>query len=237
VIINPYVYVAAGGPTGFPEVSDADTTTGSLTSSGATYTVTYPANIAAGDLLLAFIQHSAWAWYVSNTGGFTKLVSAGNPAPTLLMVGKVAAGTETGTFTVTVDTSGTGVWRCIRIEAATWDGSALTAAGGGDVLSNNSDGLEAVADRVISSTPDPPSEAVDWGSAKTLWLAVVGWLDNTTTATAFPTNYGSTAQQSGGGVGLAICRREIEASSEDPGAFTLSASEAARPMTVAIRPT
>src|SRR5512146_2369511 len=114
----------------FPTIADADTKTGTVTANSTSWTLTYPTNIAAGDLLIAMVAsdgdqttHGTWP-----SGWITDEASPG--ATSLIIAAKKAVGSETGNFSVTGLASEQGAWRVVRIPAATWEGTlgpALTS--------------------------------------------------------------------------------------------------------------
>jgi hypothetical protein len=238
LLIDPYRFVAAGGGA-FPTVADADTTSGQIAGVSNVYTMNWPANIASGDLILVAHDLGDWNWDSSNTGGLTRLLrlEGSGHRPSAYLWGKVAAGTESGTFTITYDGSPASCYRCLRIPAAGWFGGTLSAPAAN--TANASDGLSADASSGTSTASDPPSRTPAWGAANTLWIAMSFGMDAATTYSAFPTDYSNTSQQHHGtfpNPDLATARRELNATTENPGAFTLAASERWRAVTVAIRP-
>jgi hypothetical protein len=228
----------------FPSVSAADTQSGSATSNSTTLTLTYPTNLASNDLILAFVGrdggnvNGTWPadWVATSFNG-------SGSACNVIVAKKKSDGTETGNFNVTALNSEQGPWRVIRIPAAQWEGTIGTTFSTGGA----SDGaVERAGAQGSTSTPDPTSlDPFNWASEDTLWIAVAAW-DGTPTGTGYPTNYtqedhttagGHTATSGGaGGAGLAVSYRQLNASSEDPGTFTISASEQWAAITIAVRP-
>jgi hypothetical protein len=232
MILNPYRFAAAAAA--FPEVADADTQSGQMT--GSVVTVTWPTNIEAGDLILVAQSIPGWPGYVSNTGGCTLLLereSAGENR-SISVLGIVAAGTESGTFTITNGVSTDVVWRAVRIPAATWYGGTLSAG----TTTNASDGLSG---DLAAAGLDPPSRSPAWGAANTLWIAMVFPKSTVSyTFTGYPADYSDTSAQVHSlhpFPGLATARRELNAASENPGAFATSGhNSGSYAATVAIRP-
>lgn len=226
----------------FPSVSAADTQSGTQTSNATAWTVTYPTNLASGDLILLMVGRDGTGATNSATG-FTVIQGQNdgdNTACRVIVMAKVSDGTETGTFTFTT-TSEQGCWRTNRITG--WFG-----AGGG--LSADGDGISSIqwANAGTSPSANPEVTSLDptnWAAEDTLWIAVSA-CDGTSTYTGFPTNYtqhdhataGGHAQSSGGagGAGLGVAYRKLNASSEDPGNFTISASEEWVGVTLGVRP-
>jgi len=90
------------------------------------------------------------------------------------------------------------------------------------------------------TAPNPPSINPIWPSSwDVLWIAISVNDDGTTDATVAPTNYTdlrSDRWNNADGVCLATARRLLAADSEDPGAFTIGASETWITGTIAIAP-
>jgi hypothetical protein len=98
---------------------------------------------------------------------------------------------------------------------------------------------EAAAVIGTSATPDPPNLAPSWGAEDNLWVAGFALDDGTKTLSSYPTNYSdnqATVAGSTAGVRLGIATRELNASSENPGSFTVSASDSWVALTIAVRP-
>jgi len=227
----------------FPSVSSADSKSGTVTSNSTSWTLTYPTNIVANDLLLAYIgaDGTPTATWPANWVSDLRTTSAN-----ALHVGKKKAdGSETGNFTVTMSASEQGAWRVIRIPASQWEGTLGTTW-----INIGSTEGSVSWDRTItgspSSSPDPPStDPANWGTEDTLWIALAA-SDSTVTYSTFPTNYtqedhttaGGHASTSGGanGAGLAVAYRQLNAASENPGTFGLSGSEDWAAATIAVRP-
>jgi hypothetical protein len=98
----------------------------------------------------------------------------------------------------------------------------------------------AVFQGTTGSSFDPPSLDPSWATEDVLWIPVSVNDDGTITITGFPTNYIGTGQVNAGdaadGVTLAWARRELNAASEDPGAFTASGTAAFCTALIAVRP-
>lgn len=91
-----------------------------------------------------------------------------------------------------------------------------------------------------SAAPDPPSVTPSWGAGNTLWLIVEGSDDQTADVSAYPTNYTANGiyneVSASNGVGLGSSYRAVNVASENPGAFTLAASQEWVAATIAIKP-
>lgn len=220
----------------FPQVIDADTMSGTVTTNSTSWTLTYPTNLVSGDLILAFVGHDGASGTSSGAtwpaGFITSFGNSGNAAG-LLFAKKLSDGTETGSFTLTLPASEQGGWRVFRITG--WEGTIGTefsnlAASGAVVRGTAATGA--------SNVPNPPSlDPVNWATEDTLWIAATG-LDTSRTISVFPLPDRNTADVSGGsnGATLGICMDELAQSSLDPSTFTISASDEWAANTIAIRP-
>lgn len=235
----------------FATVQTADTKSGTVTTNSNSWTLTYPTNIASGDLLLACLAHDGGSYTGASAfpfendaaitttwpSGWQSLGARGDTLPpafqnstsavALFVSYKIAIGTESGNFTATLGNSDTeqGGWRVFRI--TDWFGSS----GGITTLGSGSGGT-------TSSTPNPPSVTPSWGADDTLWVAAMA-ADTSRTVSAFPTNYTTTSSDVSGGAGgatLGVAFRSLNAASQDPGTFTISANDDWACFTVAIRP-
>lgn len=217
----------------FPQIASADTQSGTVTSNASIWNLTYPTNLAAGDLIFGALALDGATGISASWSGFVN--AKRNPGAVSLWVGKrVSDGTESGTFSVDLDAAEQGSWRVFRIPAATWEGTLGTtfenvAASGSVVM---------FPANAASSTPDPPLLTPNnWGAEDTLWFALAG-VDTSRTVSVFPLPDNQTSQVSGGsgGATLAICTQNLNASSLNPGTFTISASDDWIAFTIGIRP-
>ncbi|MBA7703577.1 hypothetical protein ES703_112363 [subsurface metagenome] len=95
-----------------------------------------------------------------------------------------------------------------------------------------------ISSQGTGGSPNPPSLSPSWGALDTLWLACCGY-DTNLTVTAYPTNYTNGRNDyadDAQGCGVGTARRELNASSEDPSAFTISSPEYWIANTVAVQP-
>jgi hypothetical protein len=232
----------------FPTIptTGANTVLTSVTSTAGT-THTFPSlttlDNANGDLLIAIVvlyQASATAnAFGSWGGGFTEFPSgdagtATNPSIAMACAYKFSDGTETGTFTVTSTISGRAAMVLLSVKAA----HASTVP-------------EVVFSAISTATaPDPPSlNPSGWDVEDTLWIAVAGAGQTSLTGswgglTSAPSSYGDYAESSiaggdvVGAVQAAVAFRQLNGTSDDPGAFTTDTSpEIERAATIAVRGT
>ncbi len=188
-------------------------------------TVTLPASVAAGDLLIILLASDLLtAPAFTFPAGWTKLADVADSAHTGTVAYAIAAGGET-TVAVTHTTERTNqiAW---RIPAAEWHGTTVPEIA--TIVTGN------------SSTPNPGSLTPSWGSAATMWLAACTWDDSAApTLSTYPTNYTDAQANSVGGSSAARVAgawRTLTATSEDPGAFGLSGAETWQAWTIAVRP-
>lgn len=183
----------------FPSVASSSSNTASSTSSVAT---TFPTGVTAGDLLIlliASISASALGGFTGWTKLNTNTTSSGkfDSAYRTFQAGDTAP-TITGTFS-------TYAWLMLRI---TGTDPAVTPPGIGTF------GTSA------SGQPDPPAYTPTYGQKDTLWIAAASATGNAI-PTAAPTNYTGLVQASAlAGPTVGTGTRQLNAASEDPGAFT-----------------
>lgn len=202
----------------FPQVAAVNG--GNDTFNQQNHTVPLPAGINAGDLLLVFFVTDYDA-VIGFPGGWTQLfqTNAGNTVNFGAWY-RVADGGEGASIVVTTSNDQMTASTSYRIT----DYSGTPECGTAVLGSNN--------------TPDPPSLTPTWGARDTLWFAACGY-DYNRTITAYPTNYTNGRNDYanvGDGCGVGTARRELNAISEDPGTFTLSAADEAVSNTVAVQP-
>ena len=207
----------------FPQIA------GSALSQAGSATPSYslPAGVAAGDLVFAFIFRDVTANDPTITwpGSWQPLEAYAGTHFAVYIGYLVASGGET-TVQPTFPISERGMAIAVRIAAADWHGTTPPE-------------ISTVVDGA-SANPDPGSLAPSWGAEDSLWIVVAGADSFGLVApTAYPANYNdnqlSQHTQTSSGHG-AIATRELNAASEDPGAFTLGISESWGAWTIAVRP-
>jgi len=193
------------------------------------HTVNLPAGIQAGDLLLVFFGiRSSSAITISFPVGWTKILNL-NGARSHLGIGwREADGNEGATITVTTDLSGRSSHISYRI----------TGAIDPDIqppeVSTGSSGT--------STAPDPDSLPPTGGAKDYLWIALECNDDGTTIVSAYPADYNDNQEYRDVpgqtyACTLGVATRELNASAEDPGAFTITVVEKWVAATVAVHPT
>lgn len=212
----------------FPQVEATATST--TTSSLTTHTIDTPAGVVSGDLLIAFIglenltrtglaQFSAWS------DGFIEIkdkTTGGTAGASVGVAYKFSDGTEGANISVdSVDAE--------RAAHCMYRISSASLASAPEITSGAS---------ASSSAPDPDNLVPVLLTRDYLWMALAAFNKIAAAITGFPTNYGSNqvniGQFSGATVGVAT--RELAAAAEDPGVFTMDASEIWQAFTLAVTP-
>jgi hypothetical protein len=155
-----------------------------------------PASIVAGRLLMANIATRVNSPSIAVSGWTALGIVVNGINSTLATFVKTAAGSDTGSVT---GSSGSQV-SALTYQIDGWSG----------VLGN-------VGYAQVSATLDPPSLTMP-AAADYLWLPAVGCLN--LVPSAAPTNYSNLLTASNTPIFLGSARRTLNASSEDPGAFT-----------------
>lgn len=180
------------------------------TTSSTTKSVVLPASTPAGSTILFKIAVSSGsANTMTASGGFVAVSGAAQATTTMngSVFYKIADGSEGGTtITVTLSSAST---------SHVAEAYCVTGA-------STSTPPEAASTTGSSTTPDPPSLSPSWGSANNLWFAGYGSRLNSTSVSAYPTNY-TLGRASGVAniVSAAMAARTASAASEDPGTFAV----------------
>lgn len=225
----PFPFFCPSAQVLFPIVEATNTSVTPDTTDTNTHAVALPANIQAGNLLIIIL--ALWedntARTVTTPATWTQLYNIVGTGTIRRFVAyyKVASGSEGASVTVTA--SSTVGWACNSYRISNYTGVPEAATAGG-----------------TSTTPNPPSVTPSWGARNTLWIAVEGDADATTTAVTSPANYTNqlTAVRSpnpiasGTGPRLSSALRELNAASEDPGTWTIPSSDPWNAATIAVRP-
>lgn len=214
----------------FPATAAPTETT--FTASPTDHDCDLPATINTGDLLLLLFgsEDAGSSGITAGPAGWTELINFTELRVSYISMGvyaKVADGTEDGgTARITTGVGGNGASHCYRI--TNW----LGAIGGVEASS---------AIGGSGTSPDPPSLTAGWGVADNLFFAFGVAVDDGESFDSAPTNYGNLVstvsgadENEEGEVGSA--RRELAASIDDPGVFTLSGVESYLASTVVVQP-
>jgi hypothetical protein len=187
--------------------------------------VDMPATVDAGDLLIVIFTNDGNAT-VTTPAGWSLLASNDNTAVRCSVYYKIAVGDEDGT-TVNFVTSA-GEQAAAQVYRITnWHGTTppeiSTAATG------------------TSTRPDPASlDPAGWDVADTLWIAVAGQDRGQGNPTAYPAYYtngiSTLSSVTTDNCRTLSARRVLAVASENPGPFTIPASEEWVTFTIAVRP-
>lgn len=197
--------------------------TGSTTTNAGTHSVTFPAGVTAGELLLAFVASDGGPIIDSSSGLWNKI--AGQHRNSTNVAGAVLAKIADGSDTLTVRTR---VGDASSSEMISWVTMRISGHGGmpAGIGANGS-----------STNSDPPAITPPWGTQDYLFIAArMG--DAQVPATAAPTNYSTltgVTHSSVNGACVHTAERSLNASTENPGTFT-SATEQWAALTIAVPP-
>jgi hypothetical protein len=195
-------------------------------SDATNHTVTMPATVNAGDLLIVLFTNDGSAT-VTTPAGWTALASTASGDQVRLSVYyKIAAGTEGGT-TVNFVTSATEEAAAQVYRITDWHGTTPPEI--------------STAATNTTAAPDPSSlNPAGWDVANTLWLAVAGQ-DQGGGTLSYPASYTGGITTRSSTTGSKRCqtmsaRRVLAAASANPGAFTIGTSDEWVAFTIAVRP-
>jgi hypothetical protein len=217
---------AASGNTGAASLTLTAATGVNNTSSSSSHTINLPTGRSVGDLILTSFCFDDDGNNVSSFTGFTQLFN--NPFDLSdqgrhFVYYRVVTGSEGATASLT---SGNGT----RFVAWTglikgWNSSFVPQFAFTDYQGTN---------------PDPPSLTPTWGSQSCLWLAIAaGRATNGAgvSVSAYPTDYSyyQNSQALSERMSMGVAARQLTASSQNPGTFTMSGSSNFSVATIAIR--
>ncbi len=191
--------------------------------------VNLPATVDADDLLLVIIGFEAPGAVTTPTGWTLLFFHSHTVAQNdFFCYVRKADGTEDGgTVDIVSTNSRTAAAHAFRITDWFEDLAGVEGSGA------HNEGTNAA--------PDPPDNTPSWGAEDTLWIAVNGAEDDDVTHNGFPTNYENTGEIVAGGIAgqgyeVASATRELNATSENPTAFSLASTENWLCDTIAVRP-
>lgn len=198
----------------------------SLDSNASTHNVSYPATVNAGDLLVA-VFCSDGNPDIGWPGSWVEIVEAGQSGTTGYAIAYLdAAGTESGTFAVTLTSSERAAAAVYRITGA-------------EDPATQAPEVQATTYTTASSSYDPPNITPTGGSKDYLFIAAAT-KEAAATVSAFPTSYTNTGETAGqtnaAGCQVGYSERQLTASSENPSAMTLTAGEIGAAHTIAVHP-
>jgi len=215
---------------GFPQVIQTAITNGTNATTDAE--VDLPTGIAAGDLL--FILHRSAIGLVAhdvNGGGWTK------------RLGSTADGSDDGTSIFIRQADGSEVSPVTILQSNSKFASLAWRIVGADVLSIENPGFSG-ATTGNSTSPDPSNLTPFGGALDYLWIWMGGWEgEQTSPPSGTPSGYSNPIGASSGTAGVVTtnCRvaaafKNANASSEDGGIWTISASDDWTAIVASVRP-
>lgn len=198
----------------FPTIEGTNT---SVESSDTTsHTVSLPSGINADELLLVVIGIEGDSGTITDPSGWTRLLKdVGNNWGTLYVIYKVASGSEGSTISFTTSNNRNSAHVAMRISGHDSSTNAPEI--------NNDDTGSFTQDK----NPDPPNLSPSGGAKDYLYLCGYGQGDRSgTSEVSVPTNYTSVANAFASGgefdqAGVSVAERNLNASSENPGTFTM----------------
>lgn len=220
-------YPAAGGGFAGWTITGGTTQDGSASS----HTVTLDASPASDDLILVFLVFQDDVDNNPAITGFTELGAihtASTPATetnsSIYVLGKIAAGTEGTSLTLTTDSSDA------------YASAGLVITGNRNGLTTSELAILAEADDGTVVLPDPPSLTPSWGSAETLWVTFV--TQKKASSYTPSTSYTEIAENGADNlVSLHVQYRENTTATENPGALgSGSSGDQWGAFTIGIRP-
>jgi hypothetical protein len=194
-----------------------------LNRNSRSWVVGYPADLAAGDLVLLAMGIDGTP-SVALPAGFVKLTHATTgDAATLVVAYHWADGTESGNITASLDSGEQGVMYTARVTGA----------------DPNTDPAVSAVVTGFSDAPDSPSLTAPWGIENTLWLSIYGQDNGRSFVQTPPEGYFQLPWGPSGGVqGAAIggAYRGSAVASDDPPAWSINRARDWAAVTLAIRP-
>lgn len=197
--------VGAGGEAAFPVVEGTNVGGTSGFSFTATFAAPLPSGIQSGELLIVFCHFGNGT--LTTPSGWNLLFTATAGTGRFSGFYRVATGSEGSTVSITGSASSSWAINSYRISGYQGSPECGTAATG------------------TGFSPDPPSLSPSWGAKKTLWIAAMGRQTGSGTTSTVPANYTDPLNYAHSVIAVvsAQCssgRRELEASSENPAAFS-----------------
>lgn len=203
-------------------VSNTDTT---FTTAASSYAANTPATDASDRLVAIVLTYASRTWGAAPTD-WAQLATSGDYVHVYERVDCPSASAGTATFTISGGTT-VAIVRVVRISGShASDAASISTFGTG-----------------TNANPDPPNldpaVSKDW-----LWLAIAHWshfFGTDRSRSSQPTNYTATTdvdiQPSNGELETSLAYRQLTASSENPGTFTLSGNaQTWRAVTIGIPP-
>lgn len=241
--LGAYVgYSAADVADNYPVVQTADTKSGQQATDATAWSIPYPSNLAAGDLILFICSVDGAASFSSASGTGWSVFNNTTGSVSLGIAAKIADGTESGTnFTATQSAAEQGNWRCFRITG--WYGSGLPTGGVNYVAAPpHGNGLSIFGSNAPTNTStDPPSlNPTNFGAEDVLWICAIG-IDGVPAITSYPANMPDlqtfqNAGAAGTSTSLGIAMSNTATVTFDPAAWTWGTTGVMATAIIGIRP-
>lgn len=181
-----------------------------------------------GEGVLIFVSWDGGTGTVTFSGGYTELYDLNDDEGIAdgAAAYKQAGASEPSTITITCSVSTRFAVVCFRVS-------------GHLSFSTQAPDFATVVNEGNTVTHDPPNVSVTGGSADILTFAACAYDTYTSTVSTYPSSYTGTGTVQSGTSGaqcsMAYCSRALTAASENPGAYTLSATRRAVNGTVIIQ--
>lgn len=193
------------------------------------HSVTMPSGISAGDLILVVFSN--------NSTGTTQSIDTGVSGVNWSTLATVADTSNIRTVVYAKIAAG-GDALTITTSASAWTSRTAYRISGCDSVAKVYTQTQAIQ---VNAAPDPSSFAPSFGSAAYLWIACAQWLGAASpiSLSGYPSTYvgtqTSSAPDATNKCGSGSAETTTTAASENPGAFTLSASTNNRCQVIAVR--
>lgn len=218
----------------FPAIVGSPATYADNTGLVTNHPVTLPSSLVAGNkVIIGFVGNGS---VTVTTPTNWDLLGSPNATPgsydSVRYYQRDVDGTWSSDTTVTITLSGAARACAIAVQIS----GARTGATSSEIA------ISAITENGTAvKTADPPSLNPGWGAEDILWLAFGTGHDGNSTFTSYATSYGlaqaNVLNGAGSGNAIALCARQLNASSEDPGVITWSNTKARTGTTIAVRAT
>lgn len=177
-----------------------------------TPTLTLPASVVSGDLLIAiYIANTTISRTLTWPAGWTEMWDSPISSRAGSAAWRTADGTEGGSVSPTVSGSISSAGYCV-----------LRITG---VKTGQAPEWGTFVGYTTTTTPDPPAATPSWGSDYNMFLVIL----HGGVVSAYPTNYSDNQYVSGSASPniINICSRNLSATTDDPGTFTVTSTSVA----------
>ena len=214
----------------FPVVASVSTQNGLSVSSGSDISVTLPSGVTSGDLVVVVVAvdggSSTSVAFGTLSNGWAKTTNEATSGVAGGVFWKYADGTDA--LDIPFTASGSEIFSYVAYR--------ITGAHG-----TTDPEIVNLGSSSTSANPDPPNLSLSgWSTEDTLWMAASTHDHGQWFVSTWPTNYSSNQYTARNnlttGATTAVATRELAASSENPNAFTITASDTWIAWTIAVRP-